>query len=40
MDFVQQMTQINEGRASYATPDRLGEYIMVDYVNQKRRCVG
>jgi uncharacterized protein with von Willebrand factor type A (vWA) domain len=39
MHFVQQMTQINKGRAFYATPDRLGEYILVDYVNQKRRRV-
>jgi uncharacterized protein with von Willebrand factor type A (vWA) domain len=40
MHFVNQMTQINKGRAFYATPERLGEYILVDYVNQKRRRVG
>jgi uncharacterized protein with von Willebrand factor type A (vWA) domain len=39
MHFVNQMTQINKGRAFYATPDRLGEYILVDYVNQKQRLV-
>ena len=31
------MTKINKGRAFFATPERLGEYILVDYVNQKRR---
>jgi uncharacterized protein with von Willebrand factor type A (vWA) domain len=39
MHFVNQMTQINKGRAFYATPDRLGEYILVDYVNQKQRLI-
>jgi uncharacterized protein with von Willebrand factor type A (vWA) domain len=39
MHFVNQMTQINKGRAFYATPDRLGEYILIDYVNQKRKRV-
>ena len=40
MHFVHQMTQVNKGRAFYATPDRLGEYILVDYVNQKQKRVG
>lgn len=34
--FVNQMTKINKGRAFFATPDRLGEYILVDYVASKR----
>ena len=38
-DFVDQVTRINRGRAFYATPDRLGEYILVDYVDHKRRNV-
>jgi uncharacterized protein with von Willebrand factor type A (vWA) domain len=37
MSFVEQMTQINRGRAFYATPDRLGEYLVVDYVSARRR---
>jgi uncharacterized protein with von Willebrand factor type A (vWA) domain len=36
MSFVDQITKINKGRAFFATPERLGEYILVDYVNQKR----
>ena len=39
MAFVEQMTQINRGRAFYATPDRLGEYLVVDYVSSRRRPV-
>ncbi|MFN8524943.1 MAG: VWA domain-containing protein [Chloroflexota bacterium] len=35
--FVEQVTKINRGRAFYAEPEHLGEYILVDYVNQKRR---
>ncbi|HLY67016.1 MAG TPA: VWA domain-containing protein [Chloroflexota bacterium] len=37
--FVNQMTKINKGRAFFATPDRLGEYILVDYVASKRKKV-
>lgn len=39
MSFIEQMTQINQGRAFFAAPERLGEYILVDYVRQKRRVV-
>jgi len=34
--FVSEMAKINKGRAFFATPDRLGEYILVDYVANKR----
>lgn len=37
LSFVDQMTKINRGRAFFSTPDRLGEYILVDFVNQHRR---
>ena len=33
------MTRINRGRAFFATPDRLGEYVLVDFVRAKRRAV-
>ncbi|MGH2450944.1 MAG: vWA domain-containing protein [Candidatus Limnocylindria bacterium] len=39
MDFVNQMSKINRGRAFYVEPERLGEYILVDYVTNKRRRV-
>jgi uncharacterized protein with von Willebrand factor type A (vWA) domain len=35
--FVEQMTRINRGRAFFADPERLGEYMLVDYVTSKRR---
>ena len=37
--FVEQMTRINRGRVFYAAPERLGEYVLVDYVSSKRRAV-
>jgi uncharacterized protein with von Willebrand factor type A (vWA) domain len=37
--FIDQLTRINKGRAFYASPDRLGEYILVDYVRNKRRAI-
>ncbi|MEI6046436.1 MAG: VWA domain-containing protein [Chloroflexota bacterium] len=37
--FVEQMTKINKGRAFYASPENLGEYILVDYVTSKKKHV-
>lgn len=37
--FVERMTRINKGRALYARPDRLGEYLLVDYIGKKRTRV-
>ncbi len=36
--FVQEMARINRGRAFFAAPERLGEYVLVDYVRNKRRA--
>jgi uncharacterized protein with von Willebrand factor type A (vWA) domain len=35
--FVEQMARINHGRAFLTSPDRLGEYVLVDYVRGRRR---
>lgn len=35
--FVQEIAKINKGRAFFATPDRLGEYLLVDYVSNKKK---
>ncbi len=35
--FVSEIAKINKGRAFFATPDHLGEYVLVDYVANKRR---
>jgi len=37
MAFVEQMAKINRGRAFFATPERLGEYVVVDYVRSRKR---
>ena len=37
--FVDKMTRINRGRAFYTTPDRLGEYLLVDYVAHRRKKI-
>ena len=38
--FMEQMARINGGRVFYSTPERLGEYILVDYVDNKRKRLG
>ncbi|GMU39726.1 MAG: hypothetical protein AMXMBFR23_05920 [Chloroflexota bacterium] len=38
-EFVNQLAKINGGRVFYTTPDRLGEYLLVDYVQHKRKKV-
>ncbi len=35
-EFVNQMAKMNKGRVFYTTPDNLGEYILLDYVRNKR----
>lgn len=35
--FVEQMSKINGGRIFYAEPHNLGEYILVDYVQNKKK---
>ena len=38
-EFVNQLAKINGGRVFYTTPDKLGEYILVDYVQNKRSSI-
>jgi len=38
-EFVAQMTKSNRGRAFYASPERLGEYVLVDFVGRRSRRV-
>ena len=35
--FIEQMTQINHGRAFFTTPEDLGDYVLVDFLENKRR---
>jgi uncharacterized protein with von Willebrand factor type A (vWA) domain len=39
-NFVGYITELNRGRAFYAEPDRLGEYVLVDFVRSRRHHVG
>ncbi|MSP38361.1 MAG: VWA domain-containing protein [Deltaproteobacteria bacterium] len=37
--FVDDLTRINKGRAFYTRPDRLGEYLLVDYLSHQKKKV-
>ncbi len=37
--FVEEMTRINKGRAFFTTPDKLGKYLLVDYLKRKRKLL-
>ncbi len=38
IDFVKELTEVNKGRAYYSSLNKLGEYIFVDYIrNRKQR---
>jgi uncharacterized protein with von Willebrand factor type A (vWA) domain len=34
--FVEKITQMNRGRAFYTTPENLGDYVLVDFIEHKR----
>jgi uncharacterized protein with von Willebrand factor type A (vWA) domain len=34
--FVEQMTQLNRGRAFFTTPETLGDYVLVDFLEHRR----
>ena len=35
-DFVEKLTRLNQGRAFFTTPETLGDYVLVDFIEQKR----
>jgi uncharacterized protein with von Willebrand factor type A (vWA) domain len=35
--FVEKLTQLNGGRAFFTTPDTLGDYVLVDFIEHRRR---
>ena len=39
MDFVDRLTRINRGRAFYSSPDKLGEFVLVDYLSNRKKRV-
>jgi uncharacterized protein with von Willebrand factor type A (vWA) domain len=38
VQFVNQMTKLNRGRAFFISPDRLGDYVLVDYVTSRHKA--
>jgi Ca-activated chloride channel family protein len=38
-EFVDQLTKINRGRAYFASPDNLGEFLLADYIRNRRSRV-
>ncbi len=38
--FVEKLTQMNRGRAFFTTPETLGDYVLVDFIEQKRAMRG
>ena len=37
---VEKLTQLNRGRAFFTTPETLGDYVLVDFIEQKRAMRG
>ena len=35
--FIEQLTAINKGRAFFTSPENLGEYLLVDFIEHKRQ---
>lgn len=40
MGFVDRLTKMNTGRVFYTSPDKIGNYIVVDYLANKRKRIG
>ncbi len=38
--FIDQLSRLNTGRVFYTTPDQIGNYIVVDYIANKRKRIG
>ena len=38
--FIEKVAEMNRGRAFFTTPDTLGDYVLVDFIQQKRKLIG
>jgi uncharacterized protein with von Willebrand factor type A (vWA) domain len=38
--FIEKLTQLNGGRAFFTSPETLGDYVLVDFVEHKRKLLG
>jgi uncharacterized protein with von Willebrand factor type A (vWA) domain len=34
--FVEKLTRLNKGRAFFTSPETLGDYVLVDFIEQRR----
>lgn len=39
-DFIEKITQLNRGRAFFTTPESLGDYLLVDFIENRRSLEG
>jgi uncharacterized protein with von Willebrand factor type A (vWA) domain len=37
--FIERLTAMNKGRAFFTTPENLGDYVLVDFIEQKRQMM-
>ena len=37
--FIEQMTKLNGGRAFFTTPQTLGDYVLVDFLEHRRKLL-
>ena len=37
--FVQRLTAVSQGRALYTTPERLGDYVIADYLRRQHHGI-
>lgn len=37
--FIEKLTQMNKGRAFFTTPETLGDYVLVDFIEQRRQLL-
>ncbi len=37
--FIERITELNQGRAFYTTPETLGDYVLVDFIEHKRKLL-
>jgi uncharacterized protein with von Willebrand factor type A (vWA) domain len=37
--FVDRMTELNRGRAFFTNPQNLGDYVLVDFIEHKRKLI-
>jgi len=38
--FIEKVAEMNRGRAFFTTPETLGDYVLVDFIQQKRKLIG